>query len=201
MLIIGLTGGIASGKTSISDAFAELGVPIVDTDVIARKVVEPGEPGLDQVQDAFGPTVITEDGRLDRNRLRQRVFADPAARRRLEDILHPLIRARVLDVLATLHSPYAIVVVPLLIETGFDDIVDRILVVDTPLENQRKRLARRDGASSQEIEGILAAQATREERIARAHDVLVNDGDLAGLRRNVRQFHQRYLEMAEANRS
>ena len=201
MLIIGITGGIASGKTSVSDAFAELGVPIVDTDVIARKVVEPGDPGLDQVREAFGPEILTEDGRLDRARLRQHVFADPAARRRLEGILHPLIRKRVLDDLSALRAPYAIVVVPLLIETGFDDIVDRILVVDTPVENQRKRLAKRDGASSEEIAGILAAQATREQRIARAHDVLVNDGDLADLQRDVRQLHQRYLEIAEDDRS
>lgn len=201
MLIVGLTGGIASGKTTVSDAFAELGAPVIDTDLIAREVVEPGQPGLDRVCREFGSGVLTAEGHLDRAELRRIVFADPSARHRLEGILHPLIRQTVLERLASVNAPYAIVVVPLLVETGFDSIVDRILVVDAPVELQRRRLARRDGSSPEEIERILSSQASREHRAAKAHDVIVNDGDLDRVHEQVRTLHDKYMGLGGNHRN
>src|SRR5690606_20981910 len=167
MLTIGLTGGIASGKSTVAELFAALGVPVIDTDVIAREVVEPGEPGLAAIRDAFGAEVLTPDGRLDRRRLREIVFADAAKRRRLESILHPLIRERTLARLAAVrNAPYAIVVVPLLVETDFGKLVDRVLVVDVPVDAQLERLASRDGIDRAAAEAMVAAQASRETRLA-----------------------------------
>lgn len=197
MLTIGLTGGIASGKSTVAELFAALGVPVIDTDVIAREVVEPGEPGLAAIRDAFGAEVLTPDGRLDRRRLREIVFADAAKRRRLESILHPLIRERTLARLAAVrNAPYAIVVVPLLVETDFGKLVDRVLVVDVPVDAQLERLASRDGIDRAAAEAMVAAQASRETRLAHADDVIDNAGDLAATRAQVERLHARYLELA-----
>lgn len=197
MLKIGLTGGIASGKSTVAAMFEALGVPVVDTDVIAREVVEPGEPGLSAVAAEFGDQVLAPDGRLDRRRLRAVVFADDAKRRRLEAILHPLIRARVLERLEAFGDiPYAIVVVPLLVETDFGKLVDRVLVVDVPAETQLDRLVARDGIGRAEAEAMLAAQVDRTTRLAHADDVIDNAGDRASAHAAVERLHQRYLQLA-----
>lgn len=198
MLVIGLTGGIASGKTTVSDRFAALGVPVIDTDRIAREVVAPGTDGLHRLVQAFGSEILLADGQLDRGALRQRVFADPAERGRLEEILHPLIRETVLARLAALDAPYAIVVVPLLLETDFHTLVQRILVVDTEEHLQRRRLQQRDGCSAEEAGRILAAQASRRRRRQAADDILCNNDDLDALDRQIRELHRRYLTLAAA---
>lgn len=197
-LVIGLTGGIASGKTAVSDRFAALGVPVVDADLAAREVVAPGAEGLAQVREAFGDAVLTEHGELDRQALRRVVFAAPQARRRLEAVLHPLIRQRLQAQLTAAEAPYVLLVIPLLVETGMQDMADRILVVDVPEAVQRERLAARDASSSEEIDAILASQASRSERLACADDVVANDGDLASLDQRVAELHQRYLRLAAA---
>src|SRR5690606_24299131 len=173
MLIIGLTGGIGSGKSAVAERFAARGVPVLDADLIAREVVEPGTPGLAQVVEVFGPEVLDPQGRLDRARLGRRVFGAPERRRRLEASLHPLIYAEMRERVRRLAAPYCILVIPLLIETGQTDLVDRVLVVDAPPELQYQRVAARDGRSPAEIEAILRAQASRETRLAAADDVIV----------------------------
>lgn len=192
---VGLTGGIASGKSAAADAFAALGVPVIDTDVIARDVVAPGSPALAEVVAAFGPQFLDAGGGLDRRQLRTHVFADPAARKRLELILHPHIGARTLAALERTVAPYCILVVPLLVESGFARHVDRVLVVDCPEPLQRERLAGRDGSSAAEIERMLAAQLSRAGRLQHADDVLNNAGSLDDLREQVRKLHERYLEL------
>ena len=192
--VVVLTGGIASGKTAASDAFAALGVPIVDTDRIAREVVEPGSEGLAEVAAAFGAEILT-GGELDRAALRRRIFEDPDARRRLEAILHPRIAAEARSRLADLNSPYAILVVPLLIESGLFTEADRVLVVDAPESLQLQRLIERDGVTRADAEAALAAQSTRDRRLARADDVIVNTGSLDALRREVERLDARYRRL------
>ena len=196
MLKIGLTGGVASGKSTVAGLFEALGAPLIDTDVLAREVVEPGEPGLAAVRDEFGPAVLTERGELDRRKLRSIVFADDGKRRRLESILHPLIRERLLAKLERLDAPYVIIAVPLLIETDFAKLVDRILVVDAPVEVQLARLMARDGSTRAEAQAIIDAQVDRETRLARADDIIDNSGDLASTRAQVEALHRRYLQLA-----
>ena len=196
MLIVGLTGGIASGKTTVSDAFAELGACVVDTDRGAREVVAPGQPGLKEVADAFGHGILRPDGTLDRARLRELVFRDPPARQRLEAVLHPRIRDWALQRIHQATGPYVILVVPLLVESGaLREVVSRVLVVDVPEAVQLARLRQRDGASEAQARSILAAQASRSERLAIADDVLVNDADTDTLRRRVEALHRRYLSL------
>lgn len=196
MLIVGLTGGIGSGKSTVTRCFSELGVPVLDADDIAREVVAPGQPALEEISRAFGPSVIDDQGRLRRDRLRRIVFSDPAQRRRLEHILHPRIRDLMGQRLARLTAPYCVISIPLLVETGQQDMVHRILVIDTPEALQYERIRRRDGASDAEIAAIIASQAGREERLAAADDVIVNDGDVDKLKQAVRRLHQHYSERA-----
>ena len=196
MLRIGLTGGIASGKSQVAEMFAGLGVPIVDTDRIAREVVEPGTPGFTAVRAAFGKGILAADGSLDRAKLRDLVFDDSAARGQLERILHPLIRAATLAGLAAIDSPYAIVVVPLLLETDFAALVDRILVVDCPREMQLERLMRRDSMSRPRAVSVLATQIERAARLDAADEVIDNSGTLEHTRVQVGALHERYLELA-----
>jgi len=191
-LRIGLTGGIASGKTSVARLFAARGVPVLDTDQIARDVVEPGQPALGEVIAAFGPDMLGPDGRLDRARLRARVFADPDSRLRLEAILHPAIRAELARRAELAGGPYQVWVIPLLVEGGQLDRVDRILVVDCPEEAQVARVMARDGGGEASARAILAAQASREQRLAAADDVIVNDGPEAGLAPQVAALDARY---------
>jgi dephospho-CoA kinase len=195
-LRIALTGGIASGKTAVAEAFARRGVPIVDTDQLARELVEPGRPALDAVVAEFGPEVLGTDGRLDRRRLRALVFADEGRRHRLEAILHPAIRAATADAVAAVTSPYVVVAIPLLVESGQRQAYDRVLVVDCPPATQLARLMARDRESAQAGQAILAAQATRESRLAVADDVITNTGTLADLEAAVRPLHERYLALA-----
>ncbi len=198
MLVIGLTGGLASGKSTVAAHFAARGVPIIDTDVIARELVEPGQPALEQIRAAFGPDALTAEGRLDRAWLKQQVFADPALRRRLEAILHPLIRQDVVRRLPTLRGAYCLIVVPLLVESAQAYPLDRVLLVDVPEALQRQRAAERDGLSPELIEAILASQAGRAQRLAIADDVIVNDADLAHLEAEVARLHASYQEMARS---
>ncbi|MBS0375455.1 MAG: dephospho-CoA kinase [Proteobacteria bacterium] len=199
-LRIGLTGGIASGKTAVAAAFARRGVPVIDTDQLAREVVEPGRPALAAVVAAFGAGVLGADGRLDRRQLRAIVFADAARRRELEAILHPAIRAAMAEAVAGLRAPYVVLAIPLLVETGGRDPVDRVLVVDCPPELQVARLMARDGETVDAARAILAAQASREARLAAADDVIDNHGTLEALEAAVAQLHERYLALAAARR-
>lgn len=194
---VGLTGGIASGKSLVASQFVALGVKLVDTDVIAREVVAPGEPALERLREAFGPAVFTASGELNRAALRTLVFEDAEKRRELEAILHPLIRARTLAALARVTGPYAIVAVPLLVETDFKKLVDRVLVVDCPVELQLERLMRRDGLSRAAALAMIHAQTDRATRLKAAHDVIDNSGDRERTRRQVLELHARYLELAK----
>jgi dephospho-CoA kinase len=195
---VGLTGGIASGKSLVADEFAALGVPVIDTDIVARQVVEPGEPALAQIAERFGSDVLTADGRLDRRRLRDHVFADAAERKALEAILHPVIRERSLAAAADADGPYQLLVVPLLIETDFRRLVDRILVVDCPESLQLERLLARDGEDPQQARRMMDAQIPRANRLAAADDVIDNSSSRAATRRQVAALHTRYLELARA---
>jgi dephospho-CoA kinase len=194
-LRIGLTGGIASGKSAVAAAFARRGVPVVDADQLAREVVKPGEPALAAVVTEFGPEILGPDARLDRPRLRAMVFADAGRRRRLEAILHPAIRSAMEARIAAISAPYAIIVIPLLAESGLRDSVDRVLLVDCPPELQIERLVERDSETAAGARAILAAQATRSERLAVADDVLENTGSFADLERAVDALHGRYLSL------
>ena len=195
---VALTGGIASGKTTVANMFAAHGVPVIDTDVIAREVVEPGQPALAAVVDAFGTGVLAADGRLDRPRLRERIFGDAEARRRLEAILHPAIRDEMERQSRAAGGPYQVLVIPLLVEGGRRDHIDRVLVVDVPEATQIERLVRRDGVSRDQAEAALRAQASRDARLAFADDVIENTGDVAALETRVAKLHGDYLRRAGA---
>jgi dephospho-CoA kinase len=197
-LRIGLTGGIASGKSTVAARFLELGVPVVDADVAARAVVEPGTPGLLAVADRFGPTVLSPSGALDRRALRNLIFSNETSRRDLEAILHPLIRARMDRDAQAAAGPYIIMAIPLLVESGQRDRVDRILVVDVDEAVQRRRLEARDGSTADEARAILQSQASRAERLAAANDVLPNRGTVMELRQAVDRLHEQYLQLAQA---
>jgi dephospho-CoA kinase len=192
---VGLTGGIASGKSAVAAAFERRGVPVIDTDALAREVVEPGSPGLVAVMARFGPDVLQPDGRLDRRALRSRIFSDAAARRDLEQLLHPRIHALLGERVAAASYPYIVLAIPLLVEGGGRIPVDRVLVVDCPREVQLTRLLRRDAETAAGAEAILAAQATREARLARADDVIDNTGTLESLDSAVATLHQQYLAL------
>lgn len=196
MFLVGLTGGIGSGKSALAEHFAELGAGVVDTDRIAHELTVRTSPVLDEIRHAFGAGVFAADGSLDRSRLRALVFSDPGARARLEGILHPRIRDRMLERAAALDAPYVILVVPLLFETGLDSVVDRVLVVDCPESVQIERVARRSGLVGAEIERIIASQMPRDERLAGADDVIDNGADLARALRDVDVLHRRYLAIA-----
>lgn len=198
--ILGLTGGIGSGKTAVADRFASLGVHVVDADQAARWVVEPGRPALQQIVERFGEEVLLQSGELDRAGLRQKVFADPAERQWLEKLLHPLIRAEVARHLALAESPYAIMVSPLLVESGQYRQVGRVLVVDVPELLQIARTTARDQASEEQVRAILNAQAQREDRLKHADDVLVNDRDLSWLAAEVERLHRLYLTLRGAQK-
>ena len=204
MLRVGLTGGIASGKSRVAELFSARGVPVVDADVLAREVVAPGSDGLDAVVAAFGAEVLDHDGALNRARLRQHIFADDAARKRLEAILHPRIRERMDRALAA-HAeaghPWALAVIPLLVETGQQGRFDRILVVDASEATQIARLAARDGATEGDARAILARQARRAERLRHADDVIANDADDApALAERVAELDTFYRGLAAGRR-
>jgi len=196
-MIIGLTGGIGSGKSAVSLRFAvKHGVHVVDADLKSRVVVEPGRPALQAIVDRFGDAVVQPSGALDRAALRQRVFSDPQERLWLEALLHPLIREEIVSDLASATSPYALLVSPLLIESGQHKMTDRVLVVDVSEETQLLRTALRDNVPQDQVKAIMKAQASREERLKHAHDIVSNDQDLAALHKQVDALHERYLSMA-----
>lgn len=197
-LRVGLTGGIASGKSTVAQLFAELGVPVIDADRIARRVVEPGSPGLQRVIVRFGAGFLAPDGTLDRRALRELIFKDSDAKRDLEGILHPLIRAEMQRQAEVTTGPYLILEIPLLAESGRPAGVDRVLVVDAEEPDQIARLRARDGSSEQQACAILAAQASRAERLRLADDILDNSGRPADLRHGVERLHRRYLDLAAA---
>ncbi len=198
---IGLTGGIGSGKSEAAREFARLDVPVIDTDLIARELVKPGQPALDEIAAHFGAEIIDQKGDLDRTRLRKAVFSDPGQRRQLEAILHPRIRDRAMALAEQAKTPYCVLVIPLLVETAGDYLLDRILVIDTPRERQLKRVAARDGLSKSDIEAILATQASRQQRLAIADDVVVNDAGPENLRSEIERLHRFYSEPSRARKA
>ena len=198
--IVGLTGGIGSGKSEAAASFAELGAAVIDTDVVAHELTAPGGAAMAAIQSAFGAAVIAENGALDRTAMRHLVFTDAAAKARLESILHPLIRAecqRRCDGELARGAPYALLVVPLLVESGaYRSRVSRVVVVDCAESTQIARVMARSGLSREEVQRIVAAQATRAERLAAADDILNNDADISGLRGQVAALHRKYLALS-----
>src|ERR1700733_5563375 len=201
-LRIGLTGGIASGKSTVTQRFGELGVPVIDADVASRSVVDPGKPGLAQVVARFGTGVLDADGQLDRSALRNLIFKDSSSRQALDAILHPLIRVEMECEVAQSEGPYVVMAIPLLIEGGSaGKRVDRVLVVDADETLQIQRLQARDGGSVEQARAILASQASRAARLSEADDVLLNSGTVAELRQAVDRLHEQYLQLAQTSSS
>jgi dephospho-CoA kinase len=197
--VVVVTGGIGSGKTAVSDLLQDYGAAVVDTDVIARQLTASGGDAMPHLVARFGSGIAAADGSLDRERMRQLAFENPAARKMLEDILHPIIREHAYRQVQTAAAPYVVLVVPLLVESGaYRDIADRILVVDCPEAIQIERTMRRSGLDREQVERILRAQASRAERLAVADDVVVNDGALDALASAVQRLHAQYLQSAAA---
>ena len=195
---VALTGGIASGKSTVANLFAALGVPVIDTDLIARTVVEPGQQALAAVVAAFGSDVLDADGRLDRRRMRERIFSDREAQRRLETILHPAIRSEMERLSREAGGVYQVLVVPLLTEGGRRDHVDRVLLVDVPEAVQVERLISRDGVTHEQAQAALSAQASRAARLAWADDLVANTGRIDDLRTRIVQLDALYRRLAAA---
>jgi dephospho-CoA kinase len=200
MLRIGLTGGIGSGKSTVAALLTTRGVPVIDTDEIAHRLTEPGQPVCNEIVRVFGQDILDATRRIDRNKLRERVFENAGERVQLEAILHPRIREVVREKLDVLHAPYCILVVPLLFESGFIDLVDRVLVVDASEGMQIQRTAARSGLTEPEIRKIMAAQVSRAQRLQRADDVIDNNGDRKHLEKEVERLHQWYLSLAATAR-
>ncbi len=195
-LRIGLTGGIGSGKSTVARLFANKGIPIIDADVIARKLVEPGEPALAEIARSLGNEFVSGDGQLHRTRLREAIFENESKRLRLEAILHPRVAKIVEEEVASLDSPYSIIVIPLLFEAAQEHLVDRVLVVDTTEESQVERVITRDHIDEEKVKQIMASQLDRKSRLSRADEVIMNDGDKSGLEYQVNRLHECYLQMA-----
>jgi dephospho-CoA kinase len=198
---VGLTGGIASGKSTAAKFFGALGVPILDSDQVAREVVEPGQPPLERLVERFGRGILTSDGHLDRPALRDIVFSDPKARADLENLTHPAIGAALEARSANAGGPYQILVIPLLVEKNLGAHVDRVLVVDCDEQLQIRRLHARDGSNRTQAQAILDAQVSRAARLKAANDVISNDADMSAVQAQVRALHARYLELARLPRS
>ncbi len=192
MFVIGLTGGIGSGKSTVAKLFAELGIEILDADEFARIVVQPGTTGLNQIIKHFGKEILTAHGELDRKKLRHKIFHHPEERRWLEQLLHPLIRQAMRNRLTHVNSPYCIMVIPLLVESKPNELINRVLVVDAPEELQIERAMQRDHLDRAQCEVIMKSQATREQRLARADDVIDNSKNLAHLKQQVAKLHEIY---------
>lgn len=197
MFRIGLTGGIASGKSTVAELFAEAGAAVIDTDRIAREVVLPGRPALAALVTSLGPGILDREGQLDRAQMRRKIFADADVRNTVESILHPAILAELGRQSAAAAGPYQVLVIPLLVEGDRAGLVDRVLVVDCPVETQIERLMARDGETRESAQAMLAAQARRQERLASADDVIENDGSPADLAAEVAALDRRYRKMAE----
>jgi len=192
ILKIGLTGGIGSGKSTACEIFSGLGVPVIDADAIAHKVVKPGMPALQSIIDEFGVNIMTKDGCLNSKKLRDRIFINETDRKKLESILHPIIYEKISHEAENINSSYCIISIPLLLETGASDIIDRILIIDVPKELQLSRASVRDNASLNDIEGIIQAQISRDDRLAAADDIINNEGDFKNLRRQIYELHEFY---------
>lgn len=196
--ILGVTGGIGSGKTAATDFLQTLGITVVDADVVSREIVAPGQPALAAIHQYFGDDVLLDDGQLNRPWLRQRVFSMPEERRALEAITHPAIRDSLTQQLRAARSAYAVLASPLLWESGQSSLVQRTLLIDVEEATQVQRASQRDGVSEDQINAIMKAQWSRSQRLARADDVILNEGSLAELHAKLRQHHQHYLELASA---
>ncbi len=201
MFVVGITGGIGSGKTTVSDLFAELGVTVIDADIAARAVVAPGQAALAEITQCFGEGVLHADGSLNRHTLRDIVFADTRKRLQLEAITHPAIRQYMLTELEQCQDPYAIFVIPLLVDTGEWEMIDRVLVVDVDEPTQRQRVMQRDQLHAEQITQILDAQISRTERLAAADDIILNEHDIEHLRQRVAHYHAVYTLMASPDTS
>ena len=197
MLIIGLTGGIGSGKSVASDKFKSLGITIVDADVASRTVVEPGKPALKEIEDHFGSGIITAEGKLDRNNLREIIATDPEERKWLESVLHPKIGEQITKEISESTSVYTLFVAPLLLETNSQEMCSRVVVVDVPKDVQIRRTAKRDKVSPNQVEQMVAAQMEREKRLEKADDVLLNSGTIEDLEKQVEELHKNYMQMVE----
>lgn len=191
--IIGLTGGIGSGKSSASQFFAELGIEIVDADVVARQVVEPGSPALLAIKEKFGPSILLSNHHLDRKRLRELTFSNHENKSWLNQLLHPLIRERILSQLKACKGPYALLEAPLLLENNLQQYTDAVIVVDLPERTQLQRACERDNSQTKQIKAIMAAQLSRSERLSHAHFVLDNSSDLSRLKSQVDKIHHQIL--------
>lgn len=198
MYVVGLTGGIGSGKSAVSALFEKQGITVVDSDVVARQVVEKGQPALKKIAEHFGNDVIQADGSLDRAALRQRIFAAPEERKWLEALLHPLIRQETQRQLTAAEGPYVILASPLLVESGQYRSVHRVLVVDAPEELQLQRAMSRDANNEAQIRAVMATQATREARLRCADDVILNDKALDELIPQVEDLHTKYCDLANS---
>lgn len=196
MYVVGLTGGIGSGKSAVSALFESHGAAVVDADIAARVVVQPGQPALARIAEHFGPDILQKDGNLNRAALRKKVFSDAQERGWLEKLLHPLIFTELQRQLRAATGPYAILVSPLLVETGQSRLTQRILVVDAPEELQVERSMARDASSEEQIRAIMKAQASRDKRLSYADDVIVNDRSLQELAQEVEDLHKKYCELA-----
>lgn len=196
MYVVGLTGGIGSGKTAVSDLLALQGINIVDADVVSRRVVEPGQPALARITEHFGASILLNDGTLDRAQLRQRIFSNADDKQWLESLLHPCIGAEVLRLLETAKSAYVILVSPLLIEAGQDALCDRVLIVDTTEALQVSRTTQRDDNTEEQVKRIIASQSNREQRLVKASDVINNTRDLHYLKEQTLLLHQQFLRYA-----
>ncbi|MFM5135480.1 dephospho-CoA kinase [Aeromonas rivipollensis] len=202
MYVVAITGGIGSGKTTVANQFAAMGIEVVDADLIAREVVEPGTPALTAIASHFGPGILDQQGRLDRRVLRERIFSDPAAKSWLNALLHPIIRSEILRQCAAASSPYCLLVVPLLVENRLTSLADRVLVIDVDEATQIERTCRRDGVNREQAQAILASQASRSERLAMADDVLDNQiGTTETIRERILALHETYLAFASQQAS
>lgn len=203
MLIIGLTGGIGSGKSTVSHYFESLGIPVIDADVITRELVTPGQPALQEIVQQFGSQLLAADGTLDRAQLRQQVFENEKERKKLEAILHPKVRDSMRQQITALHNSntppaYCILSIPLLVESGWTDLIQRVLVVDTSPAQQRQRASQRDGLSAEQINAVIRSQVDRDTRLAAADDIIHNDADIRAMLTQIDTLHQRYLQLARS---
>lgn len=197
--VVGLTGGIGSGKTTVANLFAAEGITLVDADIVARDVVAPGSNGLKAIVAHFGVDILTPEGSLDRAKLRQRIFSHDAERKWLNQLLHPMIRQEMQKQVENATSPYVIMVVPLLFENGLDRLVNRTLVVDIPPDLQISRTVKRDNVDASQVNNIINSQCSRSEKLARADDIIDNQGEISTLKREVLALHQRYLHLSGTN--
>jgi len=198
--VIGLTGGIASGKTTVANLFKQqFKIDIVDADIVAREVVEPGTPGLNAIVEHFGADIVRDDQALDRAKLREKIFSNPEEKAWLNGLLHPMIREKMIEDLEQVTSDYALLVVPLLVENKLDSLCDRVLVVDVDPQTQISRTVKRDNVSEEQANAILASQASREQRLALADDVVKNNPDDPDLLLQITDLHEKYLAMCKKN--